>query len=249
VSEEEAVTSGTLLGGKVAYIQYADGYRTGLEPVLLAAAVPARTGQRVLEAGSGAGAGLLCLAWRLNGIVGIGVERNPDLVALAQRNAAANASAGGLEFRPGAIESFALEKGALPFDHAFANPPWHHRSGTAPATVARTEAKCAATGLLDAWVAAMVRCLRHRGTLSLILPAADTGVGVAALAGSGLGGIALIPIWPRHGQPARLVVLRGRRGVRGGCTMHAGLVLHGPGSSFTDAAQRVLRDGAGLAQG
>ena len=57
-------TEGTLLGGRVRYAQPARGYRTGIEPVLLAAAVPAVPGQAVLEAGTGAGAALLCLAAR-----------------------------------------------------------------------------------------------------------------------------------------------------------------------------------------
>ncbi|HJS85951.1 MAG TPA: SAM-dependent methyltransferase, partial [Acetobacteraceae bacterium] len=59
------VTGGTLLGGRVRYAQPAEGFRSGIEPVLLAAAVPARPGECVLEGGSGAGAGLLCLAARI----------------------------------------------------------------------------------------------------------------------------------------------------------------------------------------
>ena len=68
------VTEGHLLGGRVRYAQPRVGYRTGIEPVLLAAAVAARAGERVLEAGCGAGAGLLCLAARVPGITGLGVE-------------------------------------------------------------------------------------------------------------------------------------------------------------------------------
>ena len=84
-------TAGGLLDGRVRYDQPVDGYRTGLEPVLLAAAVPARTGQRVLEAGTGAGAGLLCLAARVPGVMGVGIEADADMAALARCNLAANA--------------------------------------------------------------------------------------------------------------------------------------------------------------
>ncbi|HLB98700.1 MAG TPA: SAM-dependent methyltransferase, partial [Acetobacteraceae bacterium] len=59
------LTEGHLLGGRVRYAQPREGFRSGIEPVMLAAAVPARTGERVLEAGSGAGAALLCLAARV----------------------------------------------------------------------------------------------------------------------------------------------------------------------------------------
>src|SRR5208282_2971379 len=111
------LTEGHLLGGRVRYAQPRRGFRSGIEPVLLAAAVPARTGERVLEAGSGAGAALLCLAARVAGISGVGVERDPALTALAAHNAAANGWAE-LGFLAGDIA-------AVPdlgrFDHGFAN--------------------------------------------------------------------------------------------------------------------------------
>src|ERR1700735_5572240 len=84
------LTEGHLLGGRVRYAQPRTGFRSGIDPVLLAAAVPARPGERVLEAGSGAGAASLCLAARVAGISGLGVERDPALVEIAARNAAAN---------------------------------------------------------------------------------------------------------------------------------------------------------------
>jgi tRNA1Val (adenine37-N6)-methyltransferase len=49
-------TEGHLLGGRIRYRQPDTGFRSGLEPVLLAASVPARPGEHVLEAGTGAGA-------------------------------------------------------------------------------------------------------------------------------------------------------------------------------------------------
>ncbi|MBL4768768.1 MAG: methyltransferase, partial [Rhodobacteraceae bacterium] len=41
------------------------GYRAGIDPMLLAASVPAHAGQSVLELGCGAGAAILCLATRV----------------------------------------------------------------------------------------------------------------------------------------------------------------------------------------
>ncbi|HET9018931.1 MAG TPA: SAM-dependent methyltransferase, partial [Acetobacteraceae bacterium] len=86
--------SGTLLGGRVHHTQLAEGHRTGIEPVLLAASIPAMHGARVLEGGTGSGAGLLCLAARVQGIAGVGIERDPALAALARANIAANGFAG-----------------------------------------------------------------------------------------------------------------------------------------------------------
>jgi len=65
-------THGHLLGGSVQYAQPRHGFRSGIEPVLLAASVPAKAGDRVLEGGSGAGAALLCVAARVAGVDGVG---------------------------------------------------------------------------------------------------------------------------------------------------------------------------------
>src|SRR5690242_1187996 len=84
------LTHGHLLAGRVAYAQPSTGFRSGIEPVLLAAAVPARPGDRVLEAGSGAGATLLCLTARVAGVQTTGIEQSEFLTAIARRNAESN---------------------------------------------------------------------------------------------------------------------------------------------------------------
>ena len=82
--------TGKLLDGRLTYRQPLNGYRTGIEPVLLAASIPARPGECVLELGTGAGAGLMCLAARIDGISGTGVELDAAQAALAAGNFAAN---------------------------------------------------------------------------------------------------------------------------------------------------------------
>ncbi len=151
------VTEGHLLGGRLRYAQPKDGYRTGIEPVLLAASMPARPGERVLEAGTGAGAALMCLAARVPGVFGVGVEIDPEMAGLARRNIAANGLPG-LEVVTGDIA--ASELGS--FDHAFANPPWHDRRSTASPLARRRRAKQAEEGV-EAWVAALGRALTATG--------------------------------------------------------------------------------------
>ena len=80
------LTEDRLLDGRVLLRQPADGLRAGLDAVMLAAHVPARPGEAVLELGCGSGAALLCLLARIPGLEGIGVERDPGLAALAAEN-------------------------------------------------------------------------------------------------------------------------------------------------------------------
>ena len=58
-------TEDWLLDGKVRLRQPAMGYRVAIDPILLAAAVPAVAGEVVLELGSGTGAAALCLHHRV----------------------------------------------------------------------------------------------------------------------------------------------------------------------------------------
>ena len=235
-------TPGTLLGGRVRHDQLARGHRTGIEPVLLAASIPARPGERVLEGGSGAGAALLCLAWRVPGLTGLGVEREAVLVALARANAAANGAAG-LDFVAAELEGF---RAAEPFDHAMANPPWH-APGTASPDAGREAARRAPAGLFGAWAAALAAPLRHRGTLTLVVSAGAMPACLAAMDRAGCGGLTVLPLWPRAGQPARLVLLRGVKGGRAPARLLPGLVLHAPEGGYTDAAEAILRGGAAVA--
>jgi len=231
-------TAGTLLGGRVRYEQLAAGYRTGIEPVLLAASVPAEPGDRVLEAGTGAGAGLLCLAARVPGVIGVGVERDPALAALAAANFAANGF-GQLTVHAGDL--LAWRPGAR-FDHAFANPPWHHASGTASPDDGRRDAKQAASGLLAAWIATMARALRPQGTLSLILPSSSLGEAVASMQAAQFQDVMLFPLWPRLETPAKIMILQGKYLSRGPSALLPGLVLHEDGG-FSAAADEILRLG------
>ena len=115
------VTHGHLLDGRVRYAQPRRGFRSGIEPVLLAAAIPARPGSACWRAA--AARARRCFAWprACPGVQGLGIERDPALVALARQNAAAN---GWPDLR-----FIAADIASLPalgaFDHACANPPYH----------------------------------------------------------------------------------------------------------------------------
>jgi tRNA1(Val) A37 N6-methylase TrmN6 len=238
---EIEVTEGRLLGGTVRYRQGAVGHRTGIEPVMLAAFVPARGGERVIEAGTGAGAGLLCLARRVPGISGLGVDQDAALVALAAGNFADNGFTG-LHAAVGDVVA-----GDEVFDHAMANPPWFP-PGTPSPDGRRERARRAAGDVATAWTRKLAARLRHKGTLSFIVPAAGLPDYLAAMTEAGVGGASIFPLWPRAGRPAKLILLQGARGGRDPLRLAAGLVLHDSEGRFTAAAEAVLRQGSALAR-
>lgn len=236
------LTEGHLLAGKVRYMQPRHGFRSSLEPVLLAAAIPARRGESVLEGGSGAGATLLCLTARVGKILGLGIEQDPSMVAIARRNAAIN-DWPDLEFRAANVTA-PVEDGL--FDHACANPPYHIASGTPSPDRSRRIAKEAKVGTIASWTDALARRLRPRGTLTFVLPPAALPAAMVAFAAAGCAPTAALPFWPKDGQPAKLLLLRGVKGSRTPFRLHAGKLLHTAGGHFTSDVQRILREGAAL---
>src|SRR6185503_13495505 len=85
-----ATSDDTLLGGRVKLRQPVDGYRVAIDPVILAAAVPAGAQDRVIDIGCGTGAASLCLAARVPNCRGVGLERDHALAELARDNVARN---------------------------------------------------------------------------------------------------------------------------------------------------------------
>jgi len=208
--------------------------------VLLAAAVPARPGESVLEGGSGAGAALLCLAARIPGIRGLGVELDPKLTALAQANATAS-NVDGVSFV--AADLLTLRPPEV-FDHAMANPPYHLATGTASPSPARELAKRGQPGLLRNWAVALVAPLRRRGTLTLILSAVALPEAMDAMHTAGCNPTAVLPLWPAVGRRAKLILLHGAKGGRAPLRLLPGLVLHARGGGFTPETEAVLRNAA-----
>jgi tRNA1(Val) A37 N6-methylase TrmN6 len=92
----------------------------------------------------------------------------------------------------------------------------------------------------------MAAYLRHQATLTLIVPAAALPTAFAALAAAGCPASAVLPLWRRSGDAAKLVLVRGVKGGRGALRLLAGLALHAADGSFTSAANAVLREAGGL---
>lgn len=233
---------GFLLGGRVRHDQPESGHRTGIEPVLLAASIPAQAGERVLEGGTGSGAALLCLAARVPGVSGVGVERDAGLAAVAAGNVAANGFA--------ALSILAADLAEArpegPFDHAFANPPWHEPAATVSPDPGRAGARRAPEGLFALWTHRLAAPLQHRGTLTLVVAAARLPACLAALSAAGCGSLAVLPLWPRERVAAKLVLVRGIKGGRAPFRLLPGLALHRADGAFTAEAEAILRDGAAL---
>ena len=239
------VTEDRLLGGRVGLRQPAEGYRAAIDPVMLAAAVAAAPGDRVLDLGCGVGAAALCLLERLPGLRATGLEVQPELAELARHNAGINGRAESFQVMEGSVA--ALASGLGGFDHVMTNPPFHRAGrGSPPPGAIKAIANVEGEVDLASWLKAAVALLRPKGWLTVIHRADRLADLVAALTGTGGGAVRILPLWPKPGRPAGRVIVSARKGSRAPSELLPGLVLHRDDGGYTEAAQAVLRDGGAL---
>jgi tRNA1(Val) A37 N6-methylase TrmN6 len=250
-AEAGATSTDDFLGGRISVAQPRKGHRAGSDAVFLAASVPARAGERVLDIGAGSGVAGLCLLARVQGVDVTAVEIDASLAALAARNAAANGFAA--QFRsiaadvtsPGkALAASGLKRES--YQHLMANPPFYaERSVRAAPDSARAIAHVMRDGGLAAWVRFFAAMAAPNAFLTMIYRPDCLGELLALLEGR-FGSVAVFPLFPRSGETATRIIVQAKKGSRAGLSVLPGLVLHDSAGGYTDAAEAVLRGGAAL---
>jgi len=233
----------TLLDGRVHCLQPRTGYRIAIDTVLMAATVPARPGERLLDVGAGAGAAGLCVAARVADVDISGIEIQPEFADLARRNADINGWAARFQIVNGDVGDPPPVLQPDSFHHVISNPPFVEAGrGRAPSDPAKAMAKMESHVALAAWIGFCIRMARTKATVTIVHRADRIEEILAAMAGD-VGDLIIFPLWPggdKPGQPAKRVIVQGRKGMKGPTTLARGLVLHNPGGSYTDEANCVL---------
>ncbi|MDP2116098.1 MAG: methyltransferase [Brevundimonas sp.] len=241
---EVEIVENALLGGRVRLRQPARGYRAGMDAALLAAAVTAEPGQRVIEAGCGAAAVLMQIAARRPDAVLMGLERDPAMAALARENAALN----GAEARivEGDVAAGFQALGLEPFDWAVSNPPFFDDPGTLRAPAKEKRGAWIADDGLKAWTEFLLKSVREGGRI-VVIHRADRLADLLALLGEKAGSFAVRGIHPYADEPAKRVLVRAIRTGRAPLRLLPPLVLHDrTGAKHTAEAEAILRGEAAL---
>lgn len=233
-----------VLDRKVRLLQPECGFRTSMDSVMLAAAVPAQDGESVLDAGCGVGGAAFCLLHRIDARL-TGIDVNAEYIDLAVRNNALNPRQG--EFALADIREYPAPAKPV-FDHIMMNPPFFEAGAHTPSPNA---GRAAANGhqeediSLAHWVHAAHRLVKSKGSMTIIYPATGVDRIVEAM-GRRFGAIEIIPLWSKSGEDARRVVVRARKDRQTPARIAAGIILHNPDGSYTLEAERILRDGIAI---
>lgn len=216
------------------------GYRAGTDPVILAASVPARQGQTVLELGCGVGTAALCLHARVPGLTLVGVEVQADYAALAERNVTTVGAA--MRIVNADLREMPADLRQERFDHVIMNPPYFDRAkGDASVDAGKNTAFGGDTPLSD-WLDIGIKRIGPKGHLTLIQKIDRLPEVLAALNGR-LGSVIVKPIAPRDRQPANLFLLQAKQEGRAPFHLNAPLIMH-DGDTYSADVEAVLRSGA-----
>ncbi len=219
-------TIDTLFNGTLILEQPAKGYRFGSDAVMLAAHLHPRIGEHILDMGCGVGAVMLSLARRLENIHVTGIDIQPDLIELAQKNIQHNHFSNRARAQCGDICDKTLFKKLGSFDHIVINPPYYktHKSQK-PRTIAKELAHTDVTAPLEEWIIAANRFLKPKGSISVIYPT-DQMPELLHLMERFFGGLVMTPLWPKPDRPSNRFIIQGVKGSKAPLTLDRGILMH-----------------------
>lgn len=234
-------TLDTLLNGRLTIEQPANGYRVAIDPIFLAAAIPAKDQELVLDIGTGVGAAALCLAARVPGVRVTGLEIQKDLVRLATANIRSNSFTDRIEVIQGSLTRLPPRLAAGSFHHVMANPPYMAAGSASPSpTQSKAMSHMEMDGNLAQWINFAYMMTQPKGTMTFIHRADRLDALLTYMRGK-FGDIVVFPLWPGASKPAKRIIVQGRKHVNGPLRLSQGIVLHEASGKISLEGEQILR--------
>jgi len=243
-NNDDGITHDTLLRGRVKLLQPRHGFRSSLDPILLAAFVEPPLGH-FLDLGCATGALAFLLLAKDSAATGVGVEIQPRLAALAVRGCDANGFANRFEV----LKTDVRSPGLLPartFDLIAANPPFRPLgTGVLPPLSEKAMANHEVALTLTEWLDIALGALAADGRLAVVFPFDRRKELRAGLQARGLFVRRSRHVVPEAGQPPNRILVEARAGAVEE-HMEAPLIVH-HNQSYTAEVRRMLgEDGPNL---
>jgi tRNA1(Val) A37 N6-methylase TrmN6 len=225
-----------------------EGHRSGVDAMILAAAVPTGFEGAVADFGAGAGAAGMAATARCPKARVTLVEKDPVMADFARRTIGHENNAA-LSSRLSVLEADVSLSGKArvdsrlcdrSFDYVIMNPPFNSPRDRATPDALKASAHVMAEGLFEAWLRTAAAVLRPGGGVAVIVRPASMNEILSALEGR-FGAVRLLPIHPRPSEAAIRILITGVNASRAGLSIEPPLVLHGEsGNGFSARAEAVI---------
>ncbi len=223
------------IGGLKLY-QAEKGYRFSLDPVLLAHFAQLRAGERIVDLGTGSGVIPLLLARLSAATELVGVELQPQMAERAERNVALNDLQERVQILHGDLRQIRQLLPVASADLVVTNPPYRPLgSGRISPADERAKARHEIAGGLQDFIAAASWLLKNGGRFATIYLAERLPELLSQLLVCGIEPKRLRMVHPRRQEPARMVLIEGRKAGRPGLAVDPPLYIYnGAGRDYTD---------------
>ena len=222
------------LGGKIKLKQ--GDYKATSDAVLLAAAVPAKSDETILDVGCGNGVVALCIMARVPNLKATGLEIQPQMVELARENALLNKM--DFEVVEGDVSHPPHEWKERQFHHVVTNPPYFTEDMLRQNEVTAKAHKIQTP--LATWLDFCIKKVRAKGTLTIIHRTEAVPEILSVLNGR-MGKIKLIPLWPKENVHPKRVIIQATMNSKAPFQIHNGFVLHNADDTRPDAIENIMR--------
>ncbi len=242
-NELESTTCDELFYGGLKLNQYSEGYRYGIEAVLLgASSLPTDREIHVLDAGCGSGVIGLTACYFHKNVRVQAVDIQPEMAQLANLNARTNNLKDRYRaFHKDLRNSSLLSELDAPFDFILMNPPYFTLSqGKINKNNQKSAARHEVNGTLLDLIKGVRRLLSSKGTLRLVFPAPELMRLLRSLDEVHLKVARIKPIHSFHDHPAKLVIVDARNYGQRHLQLEPPLILFTHPNEYTTDIKKIL---------
>ncbi len=240
----ELETLDQLIGYDLRIIQPRHGYRFSVDPLLLADFAGVRKSERVVDLGTGCGVLPLLLARRDASSLITGIEFQPAMAGIAQRNVRANGLDGSIEIVAADVVSLKSRFPVSTFDLVVSNPPYR-RVGTGKVSprAGRDEARHETTAVLADFLSAAKYLVKESGRICFIYHTCRLAELMVQAAEQKLAPLRLRMVHGNPQAPARMFMVELRKGRSGEMQVEPPLMVRGDDGGYSEEKLRIYRGG------
>jgi tRNA1(Val) A37 N6-methylase TrmN6 len=235
--------------GKFVVVQpKSSGHRSGIDAMLVAAAVPERFEGRVADFGAGAGAVGLAVAARCPKSTVSLVENDQVMAEFARRTIGEDSNAA-LALRLSVLEADVSLSGNdrvnsglcdRSFDFVIMNPPFNSSRDRATPDALKAAAHVMSDDLFEEWLRSAAAVLSPGGSMALIARPQSLQDILHACTGR-FGALQILPVLPRPHEPAIRIIVLGTKSSRAALSLLPPLTLHGSsGHAYMPEAEATI---------